>query len=67
VPLEYLSSPRRPRAVTTTTETVTSALTIVIVDLIDVITVTAGPIVAMTTRIDVIITATTAVMIDETM
>jgi hypothetical protein len=49
-----------------TTGTVTSASTTVTVDLIDVITVTAGPIVAMRTGIDVIIAATTAVMLDAT-
>jgi hypothetical protein len=60
------SSPRRPRAATTTTRTVTSASIIVTVDLIDVITVTAGLIVAMTTWIDEITAATTAVMTDAT-
>jgi hypothetical protein len=43
---------------------VTSALTTVTVDLIDVVTVTAGPIVAMTIGIDEIIATTTASMID---
>jgi hypothetical protein len=43
---------------------VVNALTIVIVDLIDEIIVTADPIIAMTIGIDVIITATTAAMTD---
>jgi hypothetical protein len=42
---------RRPGAATTTTGTVTSASTTVIVDLINVIIVIAGPTVAMTTGI----------------
>jgi hypothetical protein len=45
---------------------VTSASTTAIIDLIDEITVTVGPIVAMMTGIDVIIAATTTAMIDET-
>jgi hypothetical protein len=49
-----------------TNRTVTSASTTVIVDLIDVITVTAGPIIATTTWINVIIAATTTVMIEAT-
>jgi hypothetical protein len=48
----------------TTTVTVANASTIVTVDLIDEITVTAGPILAMTIGIDVIIAATTAAMTD---
>jgi hypothetical protein len=63
VPSEYPSSPRRPRAAIITTGTVTNASITVTVNLIDVITVIAGPIVAMTTGIDLIITATTAAMI----
>jgi hypothetical protein len=49
-----------------TNRTVTSASTTVIVDLIDVITVTAGPIIATTTWINVIIAATTTVMTEAT-
>jgi hypothetical protein len=45
---------------------VTSVSTTVTVDLIDVITVTAGPIVATTTGIDAIIVATTTAMTDAT-
>jgi hypothetical protein len=45
---------------------VANASTIVTVDLIDEITVTAGPILAMTIGIDVIIAVTTAVMTDVT-
>jgi hypothetical protein len=45
---------------------VANASTIVIVDLIDEITVTASPILAMTIGIDVIIAVTTAVMTDAT-
>jgi hypothetical protein len=45
---------------------VTNTSTTVIVNLIDVITMTAGPIVAMTIGIDVIIAATTTVMIGAT-
>jgi hypothetical protein len=48
------------------TGTVLNASTIVIVDLIDEITVIAGPILAMTIEIDVIITTTTAAMTDAT-
>jgi hypothetical protein len=43
---------------------VANALTIVTVDLIDKITTTAGPILAMTIGIDVIIAATTIAMTD---
>jgi hypothetical protein len=50
----------------TTTATVANASTIVTVDLIDEITVTAGPILATTIGIDVIIAATTAMMTDAT-
>jgi hypothetical protein len=57
---------RRPEATATTIATVANASTIVTVDLIDEITVTAGPILAMTIGIDVIIAATTAAMTDET-
>jgi hypothetical protein len=46
--------------------TVANASTIVTIDLIDEITVTVGPILAMTIGIDVIIAATTAVMTDVT-
>jgi hypothetical protein len=49
-----------------TTVTVANALTIVTVDLIDEITVTASPILAMTVGIDVIIAATTTTMTDMT-
>jgi hypothetical protein len=57
---------RRPRAPTTTTKTVISVSITVTVDLIDVITVTAGLTVAMMTGIDAIITATTTAMTDAT-
>jgi hypothetical protein len=57
---------RKPGAATTTTGTVTNALTTVTVNLIDVIIVIAGPTIAMTTGIDVIITATTAATTDVT-
>jgi hypothetical protein len=63
---KYPPSPKRPRAATTTIGTATSASTTVTIDLIDVITVIAGPIVAMTTGIDMIIAATTAAMTDAT-
>jgi hypothetical protein len=66
MPLEYLPTPRRPREATTMTRILISALTIITVDLIDVITATAGPIIATTTGIDVIIAATTAAMTDAT-
>jgi Na+-transporting methylmalonyl-CoA/oxaloacetate decarboxylase beta subunit len=46
------------------TRTVTNVSTAVTVDLIDVVTITAGPIVATTTGIDTIIVATTAVITD---
>jgi hypothetical protein len=46
--------------------TVANASTIVTVDLIDEITVTEGPILAMMIRIDVVIAATTAAMTDVT-
>jgi hypothetical protein len=45
---------------------VANTLTIITVDLIEEITETAGPILAMTIGIDVIITTTTAVMTDAT-
>jgi hypothetical protein len=57
---------RKPGAATTTTGTVTNALTTITVNLIDVIIVIAGPTIAMTTGIDVIITATTAATTDVT-
>jgi hypothetical protein len=57
--LESRLPPRRPGATTTTTATVVNASTIVTVNLIDEITVTASPILAMTIGIDVIITAMT--------
>jgi hypothetical protein len=60
------SESRRPRATTTTTRTVTSISTTITVDLIDVITVTAGPIVAKTIGIDAIISATTSAMTNAT-
>jgi hypothetical protein len=66
MPLEFLLHPRRPKAMATTTVTVANALTIVTVDLIDEITVTASPILAMTIGIHVIIAATIAVMTDVT-
>jgi hypothetical protein len=64
--LEYRLIPRRPRATTTTTGTVASALTTGTADLIDMITVIADPILAMMTGIDVIIAATIAAMTDTT-
>jgi hypothetical protein len=60
----YLQSPRRPRAATTTTRTAVVAPTTSTIDLIDVITTTADPTIAMTIGIVVIITATITVMID---
>jgi hypothetical protein len=59
MPLESHLPPRRPDATATTTVTVASTSTIVTVDLIDEIIVTAGSIIAMTIGIDAIITATT--------
>jgi hypothetical protein len=61
-PLESRLPQRRPEAMATMTTTVANASTIVIVDLIDEITVTAGPIFVMTIGIDVIIARTTAAM-----
>jgi hypothetical protein len=57
---------KKTRSNNNATATVVNASTIVTVDLIDEITVTAGPIIAMMTGTDVIITATTAVMTDAT-
>jgi hypothetical protein len=66
VPWGFRLPLKRPKAATTTTGTVTSATTIVTADLIDVITVIAGPIVAMMTGIDMIITAIIAATTDVT-
>jgi voltage-gated potassium channel Kch len=64
--LGVLSTSKKTRTIATTTATVVNASTIVTVDLIDEITVTTGPILAMMIGIDVIITATTAAMTDAT-
>jgi hypothetical protein len=64
--LGYHLPPRRPGATATTTTIVVSASAIVTVDLIDEITETVDPILAMTMGIDVIIAATTAAMTDAT-
>jgi hypothetical protein len=60
------STSRRPKATTMTTGTMANVSTTVTVDLIDEITVIAGPILATMTGIDVIIAATTAMMIGAT-
>jgi hypothetical protein len=60
------STPRRPGATTMTTAMVVNASTIVTVDPIDEITVTADPILAMMIGIDVIIAVTTATMTNVT-
>jgi hypothetical protein len=62
VPLEYPLTSKRPRAATTATRTVTSDLTTVFINLINVITVIVGPVVTMTTGINLIIVTTTAAM-----
>jgi hypothetical protein len=59
--LESHLPPRRPEATTTTTETVANASTIVTVHLIDEITVTAGPTLAVTIGINAIIATMTNV------
>jgi hypothetical protein len=65
-PSENRLSPRRPGATTTTTGTEANISTTVTADLINEITVTAGPILATMTGIDVIIAATTTAMTDAT-
>jgi hypothetical protein len=57
-------NPRRPRAATMMTRMATNTSTTIIVDRIDAITVTVGPIVATTIGIDMIIVVTTAAMTD---
>jgi hypothetical protein len=64
MPLEYHLPPRRPEATATTTAMVANASTIVTVDLIDEITVTASPILIMMIGSGMIIVATTAAMTD---
>jgi hypothetical protein len=62
--MEYRLPPRRPGATTTMTGTVANVSTTITADLIDEITVTAGPILATMIGIGVIIAATTTVMTD---
>jgi hypothetical protein len=66
VPLGYHLPPRRPGEIATTTAIVVNASTIVTVDLIDEITATVDPILAMTIGINVIIAATITATTDAT-